>query len=255
MRAAGLTRRSSGGTMITQALNKGASHPRTTLLQIRGGTICSTPLITLDRKDIRRAADVLAEGFVEDPLYQHILPDRSTRLDVLRIFFCNYVTMLYPYSDVYSTSGNMEAVALVFRSDRTGLSIVSRFKDVSAMLLAIVKSIPICRYIGIRQFARGIAILHSMSSAWLSMLGNQEYIHLDMLVVQSKYRGQGFVSRIMKPLIEECNRRSIACTLETQNPDNILVYEHYGFSIVDVIPLPNSDLEQYCMVYSNTEDT
>lgn len=123
------------------------------------------------------------------------------------------------------------------------------------MLLAIVKSIPICRYIGIRQFARGIAILHSMSSAWLSMLGNQEYIHLDMLVVQSKYRGQGFVSRIMKPLIEECNRRSIACTLETQNPDNILVYEHYGFSIVDVIPLPNSDLEQYCMVYSNTEDT
>lgn len=240
--------------MMTRALGKGAPHISKTFSQIRGGTICSTPLITLDRKDIRRAADVLAEGFVDDPLYRHILPEHSTRLDVLRIFFRNYVAMLYPYSDVYTTSGNMEAVALVFRSDRTGSSIVSRLKDRSALLLAIVKSFPICRYIGIRQFARGIAILHSMSSAWLSMLGDREYIHLDMLVVQSKHRGQGFVSRIMKPLIEECGKRGIACTLETQNPGNIPVYERYGFAIVDVIPLPNSDLEQYCMVYSGNED-
>ncbi|GED15846.1 hypothetical protein AMI01nite_38370 [Aneurinibacillus migulanus] len=191
----------------------------------------------------------MAEGFMDDPLYEYILPDRSTRLDVLKIFFQNYVTMLYDYSDLYTTSDSLEAVALVFRSKKVNSSPLTKCKDLSAILFTIVKSSKICRYIGIKQFLRGIFILRSMSSAWLSIVGEREYIHLDMLVVQQKYRGQGFVTKVMKPLLDECKKRNIICTLETQNISNIKLYEHYNFKIVDVIKLPNSHLEQYCMVY------
>lgn len=186
---------------------------------------------------------------MDDPLYEYILPDQSTRLDVLKIFFQNYVTMLYDYSDLYTTSDSLEAIALVFRSKKVNSSPLARFKELSAILLTIVKSSKICRYIGIKQFLRGIFILRSMSSAWLSILGEREYIHLDMLVVQQKYRGQGFVTKMMKPLLDECKKRNIICTLETQNISNIKLYEHYNFKIVDVIKLPNSHLEQYCMIY------
>nr|WP_236871185.1 hypothetical protein [Brevibacillus laterosporus] len=44
-------------------------------------------------------------------------------------------------------------------------------------------------------------------------------------------------------------QRSIVCTLETQNPGNIALYERYQFTTIEVIPLPESKLEQYCMVY------
>jgi len=88
-----------------------------------------------------------------------------------------------------------------------------------------------------------------MSSAWLSMFEGRVYIHLDMLVVQPEFRGQGYVSKIMKPLLAECNQRNIVCTLETQNPHNIALYERYQFTTIEVIPLPESQVEQYCMIY------
>lgn len=219
------------------------------VIMIRGGTICKT-LLKIDGHDIPKAASIMAQAFVkDDPLYQHILPDETTRLQVLNIFFHRYIEMLYPYSDLLTTSENYEAVALVFHSERQAETMRSKAKYMKQIAFAIIKSLPICRIIGVRGFIRGISILLSMSSSWLAMLGDQEYMHLDMLVVQEQYRGQGHVSKIINPLIAECRRKNIMCSLETQTLSNLPIYEHYQFHTVKVIPLPNSSLEQYCMVY------
>lgn len=217
---------------------------------LRGGTICST-LLKIERKDIPKAARIMAEAFAkDDPLYEHILPDESTRLGVLNIFFHRYIEMLYPYSDLLTTSENYEAVALVFHSDREAGTFRSKIKYMNRILLAVMKSTPICKMIGMRGFVRGLNILKSMNSSWLTMLGDQSYMHLDMLVVQEKYRGQGYVSKVMKPLLAECRPKNLICTLETQTLSNLPIYEHYQYRTVKVIPLPNSSLEQYCMVYT-----
>ncbi|MEC0091010.1 GNAT family N-acetyltransferase [Paenibacillus macquariensis] len=217
---------------------------------IRGGIICSA-LLKIERRDIPKAASVLAQAFAkEDPLYQHILPDETTRLRVMNIFFHRYVEMLYPYCDLLTTSDNYEAVALVFHSEREAGTLRSKIKYMKQIAYAIITSLPICRIIGIRGFVRGISILLNMSSSWLSMLGDKQYMHLDMLVVQEQYRGQGYVTKVIKPLLSECRSKNIACTLETQTISNLPIYEHYQFRTVKVIALPNSSLEQYCMVYA-----
>ncbi|MEK5436635.1 MULTISPECIES: GNAT family N-acetyltransferase [Paenibacillus] len=180
-------------------------------------------------------------------MYQHILPDETTRLSVLNIFFHRYIEMLYPYSDLLTTSTNYEAVALVFHSERQSGTLISNVNYMKQIGLAILKCLPICRIIGVRGFIRGLATLRSMSSLWLSMFGDQKYMHLDMLVVQERYRGQGYVSKIMMPLLAECREKNALCTLETQTLSNLPIYEHYQFRTVKVIPLPNSTLEQYCM--------
>lgn len=216
---------------------------------IRGGTICNT-IVKIDRQDIPKAASVLAQVFAkDDPLYAHILPDEKTRLRVLNIFFHRYIEMMYPYSDLLTTSDRHEAVALVFHSEREAGTLRSKIKYMTRVVLAIIKSSPICTIIGVRGFIRGISILHSMSSSWLSMLGDREYMHLDMLVVQEQFRGQGYVSKVIKPLLAECRTKNIVCTLETQTLSNLPIYEHYEYRTVKIIPLTNSSLEQYCMAY------
>lgn len=232
---------------------------------IRGGTICNSKAsyandttnrtaepnyVRLHRTDIRQAAAVLAQGFMDDPLYKHMLPERTNRLEVLTIFFRHYIAMLYEEADLYATSERLEAVALVFRSERAGVSQLSHVRYLYRIACAIIKSIPMCRYISFHQFIRGLSTLNAMSSAWISELNEHEYIHLDMLVVQPQYRGQGFVSQLMKPLLAECDARGIPCTLETHNPSNISLYGHYGFEVMVTIPMPGSSAsQQYCMVY------
>ncbi|MCR8843184.1 GNAT family N-acetyltransferase [Paenibacillus sp. SC116] len=204
----------------------------------------------LQRRDIPQAADVFAEQFMEDPLYIFILPDRHTRLNVLRIFFRNYLDMLYPYSDLYASSSQLEAVMLVFYSEKFGSSRLAQLNYVRRIIVAIIKSLPACKYIGVKGFLRGVSILRNMSSAWLSMLEDRPYAHMDMLVVQQQYRGTGVVTKMIMPLIDECASNDLACTLETQNPNNVPLYGRYGFELVDTIKMPDSELEQYCMVFN-----
>ncbi|WP_256990050.1 GNAT family N-acetyltransferase [Paenibacillus nitricinens] len=136
----------------------------------------------------------------------------------------------------------------MFHSERQSGTLISNVNYMKQIGLAILKCLPICRIIGVRGFIRGLTTLRSMSSLWLSMFGDQKYMHLDMLVVQERYRGQGYVSKIMMALLAECRKKNALCTLETQTPSNLPIYEHYQFRTVKVIPLPNSTLEQYCMV-------
>lgn len=229
--------------------SSGAAEQRGSLIpKIRGGTIYNAELLLLERKHMEAAAAVMADSFKEDGLYVHLLPDPSTRVELLKLFFRNYIELQYDYGGLYATSEKMEAVALIFRSERMGASWASRMSYTWGIARAIAKSLRLCRYISPADFLRGLLGLRSMSSAWLDSLGDQPYLHLDMLVVQQPYRGQGWVRKIMSPLLAECRERGIACTLETQNPRNVGLYEHYGFTVVDTIPLRNSDLKQYCMV-------
>ncbi|WP_261378230.1 GNAT family N-acetyltransferase [Paenibacillus agilis] len=204
----------------------------------------------LQRRDIPQAAAIFAEQFMEDPLYIFILPNQRTRLNVLRIFFRNYLDMLYPYSDLYASSTQLEGVMLVFRSEKFGSSRLAQMNYLRRIVVAILKSLPACKYIGVKGLLRGVSILKNMSSAWLSMLEERPYVHMDMLVVQQQYRGTGVVTKMVMPLIDECTANDVACTLETQNPNNVPLYGRYGFELVDTINMPDSELEQYCMVYN-----
>lgn len=192
----------------------------------------------------------MAEAFAkDDPLYRYILPNEKTRLQVLNIFFKHYIEMLYPYSDLVTTSDRYEAVALIFHSElepKTWRSKVSYWREIAR---AIGKSLPICRYIGLRGFVRGITILRQMDSSWLSMLGGHKYLHLDMLAVQEQYQGQGYVSQIVRPLLEKCQEEKTICSLETQTESNLPMYKHYNYHIVKTIPLPGSSLQQYCLLH------
>ncbi|GAB6991174.1 GNAT family N-acetyltransferase [Paenibacillus pini] len=212
-----------------------------------GGIIDTRQLHKLGRQDIAQAGRILAENFTEDPLYVHILPDEETRLSVLTIFFTNYLYMMYDSSDLLVTSERMEGIAVVFHPERMQTSL-SRLKYSADIVQAIVRSVGISRYIGFKAFVRGVRTLNSMSSAWLANLEDKNYMHLDMLIVQQAYRGQGVVSHVMGELLSECRKQQKACTLETQSERNVSIYGHYGFQTVEVIPLQGSALKQYCML-------
>lgn len=195
----------------------------------------------------------MASQFVHDPLYQFILPNESSREQVLVHFFASYLNMLYPYSDLLATSTQMEAVGLVFYSDRFKNTLTARAAYGTRMLKAIFTAMPICRYIGLKGFVRGLHTLNKASSAWLSLLEERPYMHLDMLVVQLPYRGQGIMSRFMQPLLRMSREEGLVMTLETQNARNLPIYEHYGLKVIHQYQINNSPLTQYGMSYDPSQ--
>ncbi len=182
---------------------------------------------------------------MEDPLYKHIFSDEETRLPSLCIFFENYLKLLYDYSDLYATSEKLEGIILVFYS----VKCKSHIKYLFNVHKAILKSLKMCTYISFKTFFNGIYVLNQMSSAWIDDVVPEIYIHLDLLIVQKQYRGQKFTSKMIRSVFEK--QKNITYTLETQNIDNVKIYKNYGFELVETIKLPNSELQQYCMVYTD----
>ncbi|WP_340003985.1 GNAT family N-acetyltransferase [Paenibacillus sp. FSL K6-0276] len=167
----------------------------------------------------------------------------------MNIFFHRYIEMLFPYSDLLTTSTDYEAVALVFHSERQTGTLISNVNYMKQIGLAILKCLPICRIIGVRGFIRGLSILQyellMVIDVWRSEVYAFGYVCSARTLPWARY-----VSKIMMPLLAECREKNALCTLETQTPNNLPIYEHYQFRTVKVIPLPNSALEQYCMAFT-----
>ncbi len=66
--------------------------------------------------------------------------------------------------------------------------------------------------------------------------------------MQIENRGKGVFRRLITPTLNYCKEHNIPIILESTNPDNIPIYEHFGFKLVKTIAIEGIDLSQYCFI-------
>lgn len=190
----------------------------------------------------KRIAEVFAEGFSNDPLYVHLLPDETKREAVLKLFFKLYIDLFGKGGDFLATSDDLGAIAFVYYSNRAG----SRAQFYKDLWRTAIKGLELLKYMKVTQLYQMIKALTIMSSDWIEEKVGDHYIHLDLIVVKEEARGKGKAKHILSYIIDEATRENTPLTLETQNPDNVGLYEHFGFEVVRDIHFEG--MVQYCMV-------
>lgn len=195
-------------------------------------------------KDYKRAAHVLAENFMEDPLYLYIFQDKKNKPLAMTLFFEAYLLFLAPYSDVLVDSEEMHMVAVVWFSNRMQSSRLYFFRTL-LFIMRVCRMIPVVGFTGTWKLLKTI---QKMSSTWIDRHVQEDYCHLDLAVVASKKRGQGYFSKYLAYVESHYKNEGSIFTLETQSTENVALYTHLGFGVVEEIPLPGSDLIQYCMI-------
>lgn len=53
---------------------------------------------------------------------------------------------------------------------------------------------------------------------------------------------------LITPSIEFGDKERIPIVLETHNPDNVGLYQHFGFELVKTLTSPETEIKQYCMI-------
>lgn len=171
-----------------------------------------------------------------------MLPDEHTRLQVLEIFFRIYIDIYGKYGDIVATSEDFGGLAYIYYEDRPKHKI-GHMKD---LMLAVFKCIDFLRYVPCKKVIQMIKTLKVMSSEWIYKSVKGNYIHLDLIVVKEEARGKGKSKQILNYVINEASKLGMPLTLETQNPENIPLYEHFGFKVIDTITYEG--MIQYCMI-------
>ncbi len=75
-----------------------------------------------------------------------------------------------------------------------------------------------------------------------------EVFHLLVIAIDKTLKGTGAFRELLAPLIQDCANKKMPIVLETFNPDNIPLYEHFGFQLMESHTSDKVDLTCFCMM-------
>jgi ribosomal protein S18 acetylase RimI-like enzyme len=172
--------------------------------------------------DVERAAQVISQAFVDDPLCAFMLPFRRTREKTLYAFFRPYGEISIRSGCGYGVGEPLQGVAYWNFPDQKSLSV--SLKSLGKFLPLLFSMYPIGLYRA-REVRNEIDILHKKYAG-------TPHFYLDNLGVLPAARGQGLASRLIRPFVELADAQGVIAYTDTVTPENVPLYEHFGFRCV-----------------------
>lgn len=190
-------------------------------------------------------ADLFTEAFLNDPLYVKIIPDVGIRSKVLPKYFNYYLDMYYGHCQIYANSPGLEGAVVVLDEEELEKEYSpAHILPEGVFNLRLLFSLLVIDPTGRTAFSF-VKNRKYLTSKWAAFVG-PGHMHIDFLAVSSRSRGKGIASQLVKPLLEAADRGACHFTLETHNPGNLALYEHFGFRVVERIG-GEQNFYQYCL--------
>lgn len=170
--------------------------------------------------DVPELARTLSRAFEDDPLFQVLLPeDRVARLT--RFFEASLRVVHLPLGEAWMTE-DRRAAALFAPPGRWHVSLAQQLR-----LLPMI------------AVFRGKALLgHRMHTIVERYHPPDAHYYLAVLGVHPDAQGQGLGSRVLRPILERCDREGLDAYLESSNEKNHTFYRRQGFTVTETLDLP-----------------
>lgn len=177
--------------------------------------------------DVRRAGVAMADAFSEDPLWGKVFEGDSDLDKKYQACFEVPVRHCLKYGEVYATSEALEGIVAFVPGDSSGMSF---WRMLRAGALGS----------GLRMGAaagKKMVELKVLTSDRNRITRDRSYIYLLLLGVRSAEQGKGYGGKLLRALIERADAEGLPIYLETETEDNVRLYEHFGFDVVQQITL------------------
>jgi len=198
----------------------------------------TSELLRLTLKERDAGTAVLGRAFTEYELLRYYFPDKTERRAVADTFGFISFSVCLKYGEVYASSEKLEGVAAwlppgkapfggwqIIRS--VPLSILFRFGRQGAGRMW--------------AYGRYVDNLHRK-------LVPYPHWYLQIIGVAPAYHGQGFSSRLVRPVLERIDRERMPCFLETNTGKNVAIYRRFGFEVVSEDKIPGTEVTSFAML-------
>ena len=173
--------------------------------------------------DVSRLAGVLADAFINDPVYTWMLPG-SLRLKArLRAMFTAELEQYgLPQGTVWTTTGcDGAVVALPPGAWEMPKSI--------ALMQALTWA---------RAFGRRLLLATRVQRAMEERHLREAHFYVRIIGVRTALQGQGLGSTLMQPTLQRADAAGLPAYIEASSERSAALYERLGFLHIDVLELP-----------------
>jgi len=198
----------------------------------------STDLIRIGKNDIRPAGDVLFRAFQKYPPFKYYYPDERRRLPAIQ--YLNLISVYYGFrfGEIYTTSANMEGVAIWVPSADYNMSYLNLLRAVPLHVLL---------KFGISSGSRMAGMGEYLDAAH-RRLAPFKHWYLFVLGVAPEHQGQGYSSRLLRPMLARADAAKLPCYLETNDPADVPIYAHFGFKVLEESTIPGTPVKNWAML-------
>ena len=195
-------------------------------------------LIRLTKDHIKPAAVTLTNAFINYPVSVYFTPDEAKRKKLQPGISRGILRNAIGTGEVYTTSARMEGIAVWMLTQNQ-----FNAKKQRTSLMAWLKNL-----FGDKESQRRHKAFFEYSDSIRKRVLPAKYWYLQMLGVDPAYQGQGFSSRLVKPMLARAKREGLPVFLETQLQKNVALYQHFGFKVVEEGNIPGSNVYSWAMV-------
>jgi hypothetical protein len=192
---------------------------------------------SLTPADADSAARVISQAFFDDPLIQFMLPLRWTRFQTLYKYFLPMTEVCTRRNRVFGVGEPLQGVAYWKSPDEKEMAINSG---------NITKFLPLLLTLFPLAYLRAKTIIDKTEEMHRRYTGEPHYF-LENLGVLSTSRGKGFSSQLIRPILAQADQKKMLAYLDTVNPVNVPIYEHFGFECVEKAAIPGTGVTVFAM--------
>jgi ribosomal protein S18 acetylase RimI-like enzyme len=185
------------------------SFPSTSTPAIRRATPLGAPALI----------DVLGRAFLDDPVFEWVIPDREQRRQSINAFFALFAEAVQPHDEIYVADRGLGAALWVPAGQPPVADEFAEEFEERAVALA----------------GENAAQLGELMAAMEAHHPSEPHQYLWFLAVDPKCQGRGIGSALLTHVLARCDRTSTPAYLEATSPQNARLYERHGFDVVATI--------------------
>ena len=199
-------------------------------------------LYQANKDDLDYLSKLMAKAFSEDPLWQDLLGSEPQKDVILQILFKAILQYHYQKGIIVATSSDFEGVMVWTPGGKKEcIREVIRGTQISLRLLKLLK------YLSLKRLAHLLRSLKKWDLYREKRSAQTAHCCLDIIFVQKEFRGKKHSSKLFKALLSHCDSMKLLCFVETNNPANLSIYEHYGFKLKQQCKMGNEQINAYFM--------
>jgi len=195
-------------------------------------------LYKVQKTDIKTAAEVLADSFKEDPIWVKFFKENNVEAQKVNYLFGSPILFALKYGKAYASSSNLEGIAAWFPDSTADMTMWRMIRSGAF------------RYgskIGMKVTIKMAKTFRPIEKDRKENMKNTSYIYILIIGVKQEFQKQGFGGKILQAIFEEADKTHTPIYLETSTPQNVKMYEKYGFKVLNEINLPRLDLPMWEM--------
>jgi len=194
-------------------------------------------LYVVQKQDRDRVGGVLDQAFQDDPVFNAIFegatPEQRMGFYTSPIIYC------MKYGKAFAPSAQLEGI---------GAWVTGKYADMSLFHMLLSGAFFSAMRLGPKLTQRMAIVFKPIDEDRKINMKGRDYIYLVIIGMAPQYQGQGLGGKLMRALLREGDQSGLPIYLETETEENVSLYQHFGFEVVNQVTLPLIDLPMWEMV-------